>query len=398
MLTGYETEYLAEKFNETFGVRSGLTFFSVPGRVELGGNHTDHQRGRVLAAAIDLDTQAAAIRRDDAVIRICSEGYDPFRLDLENIACAKNSPGTPLSVTAGMADAFLANGFGVGGFDAYIRSAVPAGEGLSSSAAFEILIGLIFNVLYNGGRVNASELARFGQYSENKYFGKPSGLMDQLACALGSVNEIDFLSPDAPKVRKIDFDFEKSGYALCIVRSGKDHAGLTGDYASIPEEMRAVASVFGKEYLRQVPETDFFQALPEVRAAAGDRAVLRSMHFYEENRRVEQQAQALRDGRIDEFLRLVRESGRSSWMYLQNVTSDKNPGFQALGLTLALCEHYLYGAGASRVHGGGFAGSALAFVPLATLARFIRDVDAALGEGSCICLRVRNDGARWVSN
>ncbi len=395
MFNKCETEALAGKFYDTFGRSDGLVAVSVPGRIELGGNHTDHQHGRVLAASIDLDTRAVARRRQDNMVCIHSEGFKPFGLRLEDILRGRAQPGTPLSITAGVADCFAGHGFATGGFDAYISSSLPTGGGLSSSASFEVLIGQIFSVLYNGASIAPLELALIGQYAENAYFGKPSGLMDQLACALGSVNAIDFKDPNNPVITGIEYDFEKAGYALCLISSGQDHADMTADYAAITEEMREVAAFFKQEHLRRVSKAEFMQSLPAVREAAGDRAALRAMHFFAENNRVAQQTTALREARIDEFLRLTRESGRSSWMYLQNVIACDNPRKQSLGLTLALCEQALNGCGASRVHGGGFAGTALAFVPSDRMSGFTECIEDTLGRGSCRRVGVSALGAAW---
>ena len=366
--------------------------FSAPGRTEISGNHTDHQHGRVLAAAVNLETTARVHLNGSDTIRVASEGYAPVEIDLNDLAVHENEKNTTAALIRGVAAAFAQRGARLCGFDAAVRSTVLPGSGLSSSAAFEVLIGTICNALFFDKRLSAVQIAQIGQYAENVYFGKPCGLMDQTASSVGGMVFIDFADPASPVVEKLDFDFASAGHALCIIDSGADHADLTGEYAAIPAEMCAAARVFGKDVLRDVPEEEFFARLPEVRTQCGDRAALRAIHFFEENRRVLAQAEALRKGDFGEFLRLVNASGHSSWMYLQNITPAGAAAHQEMGVTLALCERLLSGRGACRVHGGGFAGTAQAFVPADMLDRFKAGIEAVLGAGSCHVLSIRQTG------
>ena len=338
-------------------------YFSAPGRTEVSGNHTDHQRGRVLAGAVNLDTVAAVRANGTDVIRVQSKGYPlcQVRLDaLEPVDAEINS--TP-ALIRGVAARFAQLGCKVGGFDAYCESTVLPGSGLSSSAAYEVLIGTMINHLFFDGKATAPEVAIIGQYAENVFFGKPCGLMDQTA-----------------------------GYALCIIDTRASHADLTDEYAAIPQEMKAVAGYFGKEVLTEVAESDFYAALPTLRQQFGDRAVLRGVHEFQENRRVIQQVAALEKGDFAGFLGLVKESGLSSWLYLQNVIPAGCIAHQDVAVALALCEKYLEGRGAYRVHGGGFAGTVQAFVPLDLLEAFRVGIDAALGQGACHILSIRPQG------
>lgn len=383
---------IKEAFFEQFGVPAAAVF-SAPGRTELGGNHTDHQRGCVLAAAVDLESRAAVAENGTAIIRIKSEGYPFITVDLNDLPVRQDEAGTTAALIRGIAARFASLGKKIKGFDAYIRSSVLPGSGLSSSAAFEVLIANIINEL-SGCRLSPVQLAQIGQYAENVYFGKPCGLMDQMASAVGGVTCIDFADPETPVVEKIDFDFAKSGYALCIIDSGADHADLTQEYAAIPGELRAICTMFGKEVLRQLPKEDFYAHIAEIRRTAGDRAVLRAIHFYEENERAQQQALALKRGDIDRFLMLVNASGRSSWMLLQNVIPAGQTERQPLAFALALAEQLLNGKGACRVHGGGFAGTIQTFVPLEDAQSFCERMEAVLGAGSCHLLSVRSVGGR----
>ena len=354
--------------------------FSAPGRVEIGGNHTDHQHGQVLAAAIDLATNASVCKNDDGVIRVFSQGYDPVEVYLGLHEAEKN---TTAALVRGVSAAFAQRGCPISGFDARVSSTVLPGSGLSSSAAFEVLMGRIINGLYFENKLSPVEIAQIGQYAENVYFGKPCGLMDQTASSVGGMVYIDFKNTQAPIVERVEYDFDSCGYTLCIVDSGADHAGLTEAYAAIPEELHKVCGVFGKEYLRDVDEAEFYSRLPEVRAAAGDRAVLRAMHIFDDNRRVAEQAEALKNGRFDSFLRLVNESGDSSWEYLQNVIPSGSSEHQEMALTIAICKKLLNGRGAVRVHGGGFAGTVLAFVPNGEFDAFRERLESILGSGCC---------------
>ena len=367
-------------------------YFSAPGRTEVSGNHTDHQRGRVLAGAVNLDTVAAVRANGTDVIRVQSKGYPlcQVRLDaLEPVAEEVNS--TP-ALIRGVAARFSQLGCVVGGFDAYCESTVLPGSGLSSSAAFEVLIGTIINHLFFDGRVSQPEIAQIGQYAENVFFGKPCGLMDQTASAVGGLVTIDFADKEHPDIRPVHFDFSTTGHALCIIDSRADHADLTDEYAAVPGEMKAVCEYFGKDVVTDIPEEDFYAAIPALREKCGDRAVMRVIHEYNENRRVPQQVACLESGDFEGFLRLTKESGYSSWMYLQNVVPAGYVKQQAMAVALGLCEHYLQGRGAYRVHGGGFAGTVQAFVPFDLLDSFRAGIDAALGEGACHVLSIRPQG------
>ena len=366
--------------------------FSAPGRTELGGNHTDHQRGCVLAAAVELETTAEVMLNGTDIIRVFSEGYAPVEVALDDLAVHAGEENTTAALVRGVAAAFVERGAELQGFDAHVRSNVLPGSGLSSSAAFEVLMGTILNELFFHKSLSTAEVARIGQYAENVYFGKPCGLMDQMASAVGGMVFIDFEYPACPIVERIDFDLAAAGYALCIIDTGADHADLTAEYAAIPGEMKQICAYFGKDVLRQVSQEKFFAALPQLRGRVPDRAILRAMHFYRENERVEQQVQALRAGDVDEFLRLVRQSGRSSWMYLQNITPAGAVEQQAVAVALALCEELLDGRGACRVHGGGFAGTVQAFVPLDGLENFRTGIEAVLGAGKCHVLQIRAAG------
>ena len=366
--------------------------FSAPGRTEIGGNHTDHQHGCVIAAAVDMETTAEVTLNGTNVIRVDSEGYKPVEIGLNDLSVKESEKNTTAALIRGVAAAFAQRGYKLAGFDAKVKSTVLPGSGLSSSAAFEVLIGRILNGLFANNAVSAIEIAQIGQYAENVYYGKPSGLMDQMASSVGGLVFIDFNDPKMPVVEKVDYDFAHSGYTLCTIDAGADHADLTDEYAAIPAEMKQVARFFGKEVLREVPEEAFLSALPEVRKAAGDRAANRAFHIYAENRRAEAEGQALRDGDFDRFLALVRDSGRSSAMYLQNVIPTGQTTAQELMVTIALCESILAGRGAVRVHGGGFGGTAQAFVPLDMLDTFKEKTEAALGQGSCHVVMIRPVG------
>ena len=383
-------EELKQSFETQFG-RKAAYLFSAPGRTELGGNHTDHQLGRVLAGAVSVDTVAAVAPNPHGEIRVLSEGYPLCRIALDELSVRPEEAGSTAALIRGVAAAIAARGHQVRGFDAYVRSRVLPGSGLSSSAAFEVLIGTVLNHL-GGCGLDAIQIAQIGQYAENVYFGKPCGLMDQMASSVGGIVTIDFADAENPAVEPLHFDFGACGHALCIINSGADHADLTDEYAAIPQELAAVSAVFGKQVLRQVDEAQFYRCLPQVRAAAGDRAALRAMHIFEENRRVAGEVEALRQGNFPRFLELVNESGRSSWLYLQNVVPTGSTRHQELALSLALAAKLLDGRGACRVHGGGFAGTIQAFVPLDLLERFRAGMEAVLGEGSCQVLSIRPEG------
>ncbi len=378
-------------FSATFG-GAPLRYFSAPGRTEIGGNHTDHQRGRVLAAAVNLDTVAAVRPNGTDEIRILSKGYPMSVVNVRELIPVEEEINTTPALIRGVAAAFVQRGCKVEGFDAYCESTVLPGSGLSSSAAYEVLIGTIINGLFFDNQVSQPEIAVIGQYAENVFFGKPCGLMDQTASAVGNLVTIDFFDKENPVITPVNFDFASCGHALCIIDSGADHADLTDEYAAVPGEIKAIAQYFGKEVLTQIEEKDFFDAIPQLRERCGDRAVLRAVHFYQENKRVPRQVAALEQGDFEEFLRLIKESGYSSYMYLQNVIPAGYKEHQDVAVALALCEHFLNGRGAYRVHGGGFAGTVQAFVPFDILEFFRAGMDAMLGEGACHVLSIRPQG------
>ena len=380
------------EFEKLFGAGREVGLFSAPGRTEVGGNHTAHQQGRVLAAGVNLDVIAVAGRNDDNVIRIQSAGFPMDTIDLSDVSVRECEKNTAASLIRGVAAKFAALGYRIGGFDAYTTSSVLKGSGLSSSAAFETIVGTMLNCLYAGGAATPVQIAQIGQYAENAYFGKPSGLMDQMGCSVDGFITIDFQNPEKPVVEKVDFDFAHSGYKLCVVDTGGNHADLTGDYAAAPVEMRAVAEALGGKVLRDVAPETFYAALPALRGKCTDRALLRAFHFYADNDRVPRQVAALRAGDFEEFKRLVIESGRSSYMYLQNVYTCKNPDEQGLSLALAMSEHLLAGRGAWRVHGGGFAGTIQAFVPNGLLEPFLTGMEELLGRDMCHILAIRPEG------
>ena len=367
-------------------------YFSAPGRTEIGGNHTDHQRGRVLAAAVNLNTVAAVRENGTDIIRILSKGYPLCEVDVKDLTPKEKEINSTPALIRGVAARFVQLGCAVKGFDAYCESTVLPGSGLSSSAAYEVLIGTIINHLFFDTKVSQAEVAQIGQYAENVFFGKPCGLMDQTASAVGNLVTIDFFDKAHPVIKPVSFDFSSCGHALCIIDSGADHADLTDEYAAITQELKAVCTYFGKDVLTQIDEADFFAALPALRKQCGDRAVLRAFHFYRENARVPRQVAALEQGDFNEFLRLIKESGYSSYMYLQNVIPAGYKQHQDVALALSLCEHFLQGKGAYRVHGGGFAGTVQAFVPFDILDSFRAGIDGVLGEGACHVLSIRPQG------
>ena len=367
-------------------------YFSAPGRTEIGGNHTDHQRGRVLAAAVNLDTVAAVRLNGTNTIRILSKGYPMCEVDLDNLLPVVAEVNSTPALIRGVAARFTQMGCTVKGFDAYCESTVLPGSGLSSSAAYEVLIGTILNHLFFEGKVSQPEIAMIGQYAENVFFGKPCGLMDQMASAVGNLITIDFFDRDYPVIKPVEVDFSACGHALCIIDSGADHADLTDEYAAVPGEIKAVAAWFGKDVLTQIDEAEFYANIPALRKACGDRAVMRAIHFYQENARVPHQVAALEQGDFAAFLKLIKESGYSSYMYLQNVIPAGYKQHQDVAVALALCEHYLAGRGAYRVHGGGFAGTVQAFVPYDILDSFVEGLDNALGKGACHVLNIRPQG------
>lgn len=366
--------------------------FSAPGRTEISGNHTDHQHGCVLAAAVNLHMTAEVVMLDDPVIIIYSEGYHPVHIHLNDLDVHPEEINTTGALVRGVAAAFAQRGAKMKGFLAKVRSTVLPGSGLSSSAAFEVLMGTIVNELYYDKKLTPVEIAQIGQWAENVYFGKPCGLMDQTASSVGGMVFIDFADPKTPVVEKLDFDFASTDHALCIIDCGADHANLTGEYAAIPGELKELCALFGKSVLRDIPEGTFYTRLPDIRHKVSDRAILRAIHFYEENRRVRTQVQALKENDFDTFLGLVKESGRSSWMYLQNIIPAGESKHQDMALALAMCDMLLKDRGAFRVHGGGFAGTVQAFVPTDMLAAFKSGIEAVFGQESCHVLSVENEG------
>lgn len=370
--------------------------FSGPGRTEISGNHTDHQHGCVLAGAVDLETTAEVTLNGTDLIRVFSDGFPPVEVKLSDLYPRREEYNTTAALVRGVAAAFDQRGAKLQGIDTVVHSTVLPGSGLSSSAAFEVLFGTIFNELFFGGKLSAVEIAQIGQYAENVYFGKPSGLMDQMASSVGGMVYIDFKDPAAPYVEKLDFDFEKAGHALCIIDSGADHADLTDEYAAVTRELKEICSHFEKEVLREIPEQEFVQNIPALRGKVPDRAILRAIHFYQENRRVQKQVEALKENNFDKFLELVSESGKSSWMYLQNITPTGAVEHQDVAVALAMCDLFLCGRGAYRVHGGGFAGTVQAFVPLDMLEQFKANVDTAIGNGKCHVLNIRVQGGIQV--
>ncbi len=384
-----------ETFANLYGADRDVFVFSVPGRSEVSGNHTDHNHGRVLAAAIDRDIIAVASPSRENVVRVRSEGYNEDRIDLS--VCTepeKHRPFKASALVAGMCGGFVKYGYKIGGFDAYTTSRVLKGSGISSSAAFEVMVGNIMNHLYNGGTVPNTEVAKIAQYAENVYFGKPCGLMDQMACAVGGFVYIDFADPKNPEIEPIDFSLDDAGYVLCIVNTGGNHANLNDDYASVPAEMKAVAAALGREVLRGTTEDEILALAPTLRKTVGDRALLRALHFVRENDRVTGIAAALKSGDVDAFLSGVIASGHSSFEYLQNVYTTINVREQGLSLALAVTEGALSGKDCAwRVHGGGFAGTIQAFVRAEHAADYRKKMDSIFGEGAAMALRIRPDGA-----
>ena len=388
------TEAVLDGFQRAFGAGEDtpVTLCSAPGRTEICGNHTDHQHGRVLAAAVNLDFLACAAPNGTDTIRFQSEGWPLVEVKLDGKGPRTEENETTVSLVRGMAELAAQRGYPVSGFDAYAVSDVLPGSGLSSSAACEVLLGVVINHLFCQDAFTPVEIAQMGQKAENAYFGKPSGLMDQTASSVGGAVAIDFADPAKPQVRSVAVDLTALGYALCIIDSGASHADLTGEYAAVPQEMRAVAAFFGKEVLREVSEHQVLDQLPALRAQVGDRAVLRALHFFADDARVEGEADALARKDMDAFLALVKESGRSSWEFLQNITPAGAVGEQAMAVALAVAERALKGRGACRVHGGGFAGTIQAFVPLDELEAFRAETEGALGAGSCHVLSIRPVG------
>lgn len=381
-----------DDFAEIFGADRDIGLYSAPGRSEVGGNHTDHNHGKVLAAGINLDAIAAVSKNEEGIVRVKSAGYDMDVVDLSELEIQKKEFGRSCALVRGTCARFKELGYNVGGFDATTASRVLSGSGLSSSAAFEVLVGTILNYLYNDGKISPVEIAKIAQYAENVYFNKPCGLLDQMACSVGSFVNIDFNDPSAPIVNKVNFDFASCNHVLCVVDTGGSHSDLTDEYAAVRSEMEAVAEFMGKKVLRDVPEEDFMAQIPAIREKLGERAVLRAMHFYADNARVDEEIAALNSGDFETFKKLIIESGHSSYMYNQNVYACKKPQSQPVSLGLALCEKILKGKGAWRVHGGGFAGTIQAFVPTDMLDAYKAEMEKVFGEGSCYVLAIRPVG------
>lgn len=368
-------------------------FFSAPGRTEISGNHLDHQHGCVLAGAVNLQTEAEVTFNGTDIIRVDSEGFPPVQVDVHDLSIRENEKNTTAALVRGVAAAFQKRGCTLRGFDAKVRSTVFPGSGLSSSAAFEVLMATICNELFYEKKLSPTELAQIGQWAENVYFGKPSGLLDQMASAVGGMVFMDFQDNENPVVERLDFDFAAAGHALCIIDVGADHADMTDSYAAIPGELKALCALYGKSVLREIPEETFYEKLPQIRHQVPDRAILRAIHFYQENKRVLRQADALRRNDFDTFLTLVKESGRSSWMYVQNVIPAGAIAHQDMALALALCDKLLGDQGAYRVHGGGFAGTVQAFVPMDMLEDFQQQIQHLLSPNCCHVLTIRKEGS-----
>ena len=389
-------EELSAYFAEEFGDANALSYFSAPGRTEVGGNHTDHNNGKVLAAAVNLDVIAAVKKTENGVIRLKSVGFPMDTVDTADLNVQEAEKERSASLIRGVCARLKALGYEVGGFDAYFTSDVLQGSGLSSSAAFEVMIGAILRGEYNGNDMETFsqvEIAKISQYAENVFFGKPCGLMDQMACAVGGVITIDFKDNAHPVVNQVPFDLAGQGYALCISDTKGSHADLTDDYAAIRREMESVAEFFGKNVLREVDEADFYANIAKIRPVTGDRAVLRAAHFYADSRRARQLYEAIQDNRFQDFLKLIVEGGHSSFEYNQNAYSLSNYKEQGVSIGLAVSQKILAGRGAWRLQGGGFAGTIQAFVPLDLLETYRSTIDGVFGEGSCYVLSVRNYGA-----
>ena len=380
-----------EKFESLYGA-ADVEIYSAPGRSEVGGNHTDHQRGQVLAASVNLDVIAVVEKTDNGIVKIMSDSFDIAPISVNDLSKKSKEEGTSEGLVRGVLNKLQEAGYNVSGFNAYMTSDVLVGAGLSSSAAFEVAIGTIISGLYNNMEISPVFIAQASQYAENKYFGKPCGLMDQMASSVGSLVNIDFEDPENPIVNKVDVDFDKFGHSLCIVDTKGSHANLTPEYAAIPPEMKAVAKYFGKEYLREVDEKEFFANIADVRKKVGDRPIIRAMHFFNDHNRVTEEVNALNNGDFEEFKKQVNLSGNSSFKYLQNVYPASDITNQAVSIGLAVSEQVLNGKGASRVHGGGFAGTIQAFVPNEMVPEYKKTLDSVFGDGACHVLKVRKYG------
>lgn len=381
-----------KRYTDAFAGTGPMAVFSAPGRTEIGGNHTDHQHGEVLAASINKDAIAVTSPREDNLVNILADGFGMTNIALDDLGLREDEKGSTSALIRGVLSGLKNDGFKLGGFDAYITSDVLIGAGLSSSAAFETLIGTIVSGLFNGGAIDPVTIAKTGQFAENAYFGKPCGLMDQMACSVGNLVHIDFADPSNPVVDKVGFDFSKTDYFLCITDTKGSHADLTDEYAAVPIEMKKIASLLGEDVLRQVSLDDILSNIKMLREKAGDRAVLRAIHFVNETRRAKAEADALNNNDIDRFIKLVKQSGDSSFKYLQNVYSNKDVTAQNVSLALALSDSVLGSDEASRVHGGGFAGTIQAFVKKENAKEYQKTMDKVFGEGSCEILSIRKYG------
>lgn len=387
-------EALIRRHAELFGEKQDLQLISAPGRTEIGGNHTDHNNGRVLAAAVNLDALCAVSSRDDMKVRFYSEGYDPIDMELSDLSVRPEEEGTTRALIRGVAAGMQQNGYRIGGFDAAVTSTVAGGSGLSSSAALEVMLTGVFDGLFNQFDMPYVLRAQISQMAENKYFGKPSGLLDQMASAAGGLVTVDFRNTEKPEVEPITYDFARRGFALVVVATGGSHANLTDQYAAIPAEMKQVAACFGKKVLRGITVEDLAAKLDVLRSTVSDRAIMRAFHFVTENERVPEQVAALKEDRIGDFLKLIIDSGRSSYMYLQNVFANNDD--QSLSLALCLAGGLLNGKGAWRIHGGGFAGTTLNFVPTDLVKSFVEIMNRAFGEKACYVLNIRPTGAARI--
>ena len=381
-----------DEFKNLYGDRDNIRLFSAPGRTEIGGNHTDHQHGLVLAGSVDLDVIAVVSANDSDIVRIKSAGYRMDEININELDIKSDEVGKARSLIRGVLAAFKKNGYAIGGFDAYTTSNVLKGSGLSSSAAFEVLVSCIINGLFNEAQVDAVTVAKYSQFAEREYFGKPCGLLDQMASASGGFTYADFCDPQNPIVEKIKLDLSKSGHTLCVVDTGGNHADLTQDYADITLECKAVSECLGVEFLRDANEQEFYNNIAQIRAKCGDRAVLRAIHIFNENKRVLTQKAALKRGDYNTFFAAVKRSGESSYDLLQNVYSPSNPREQAISLALALTKQFLNGRGAYRVHGGGFAGTIQCYIPDRMYEAYKAMIESVFGENSCVKLFVRPVG------
>ncbi len=381
-----------DAFCELYGDRNNIRLFSAPGRTEIGGNHTDHQHGCVLAGSVDLDVIAIVSENDEGIVRIKSEGYPMDEIKIDELDIDTAEFGRASALIRGVCAAFKNNGYKLGGFDAYTTSNVLKGSGLSSSAAFEVLVSNILNGLFNDAKVDAVSIAKYSQFAEREYFGKPCGLLDQMASSVGGFTYADFNDPKNPIIEKIDLDIHDFGYTLCVVDTGGNHADLTQDYADITIECKKLSNALGVEFLRDADEDVFRGNIADYRKECGDRAVLRGFHFFNEQGRVEKQRAALKAGEFEEFLSNVNASGESSYKFLQNLYSSANPAEQGLSLAIALTQEFLGNIGACRVHGGGFAGTIQCYIPDEMLESYKELIESAFGKGSCVALSIRPVG------